>query len=307
MMLHDVMMTRQGTSGKPILDVVALSKEFSVNGSATQVLQDVTFSVSQGEMLCVVGRSGCGKTTLLNILAGFEPPTLGYVAMHGNIIKKPGPDRCVVFQEDSLFPWLTVRENIAFGLPGIKKTAVQDREIDRYLAHVGLWDFQHYLPREISGGMKQRVALARVLILKPQVLLMDEPFASLDYHTRREMQNLLISLWEELGHTIVFVTHDIDEAITLADTILVMDISPGRIKEEIRVSLSRPRSVEHESYLAIRRKLMGIYEDPSTHHPSSDTPDRFMANPSVSPDSDTMKARTVRTMRAQKKDAQGEK
>ena len=241
---------------QPVLEVISLAKRFEVNGTSISVLTDLSFSAGTGEMVCIAGRSGCGKTTLLNILAGFLKPSDGTVLVNGDPIRKPGPDRCVVFQEDTLLPWLNVRENIAFGL----KRKVKDKnrlsqEVDRFITLVGLSDFHHYIPRELSGGMKQRVAIARVLILQPQVLLMDEPFASLDYYTRREMQNLLVSIWRDLGQTIVFVTHDVDEAITLADRILVMDRSTGRIREELELTLPRPRRSEQAECVFFRRKL----------------------------------------------------
>jgi NitT/TauT family transport system ATP-binding protein len=241
---------------QPVLEVINLTKRFEVNGTSISVLADLSFSAGTGEMVCIAGRSGCGKTTLLNILAGFLKPSAGTVLVNGEPIRKPGPDRCVVFQEDTLLPWLTVRENIAFGLKRkVKNKNRLNQEVDRFITLVGLSDFHHYLPRELSGGMKQRVAIARVLILQPQVLLMDEPFASLDYYTRREMQNLLVSIWRDLGQTIVFVTHDVDEAITLADRILVMDRSTGRIREELELTLPRPRRSEQTECVFFRRKL----------------------------------------------------
>ena len=233
---HELLHT-EAHAQQPVLEVANLTKRFEVNGTSKAVLADLSFSAGTGEMVCIAGRSGCGKTTLLNILAGFLKPSAGTVLVNGKPIRKPGPDRCVVFQEDTLFPWLTVRENIAFGL----KRRMRDKhrlnqELDRFITLVGLRDFHHYLPRELSGGMKQRVAIARVFILQPQILLMDEPFASLDYDTRREMQDLLVSIWRDLGQTIVFVTHDADEAITLADKILVMDRSAGCIREELELT-----------------------------------------------------------------------
>jgi NitT/TauT family transport system ATP-binding protein len=242
---------------RPVLEVVNVSKHFDLNGSARSVLNDISFSAASGEMICIIGRSGCGKTTLLNILAGFLTPSSGVVKVNGSPIRKPGPDRCVIFQEDTLFPWLTVRENIAFGL---RSGAIGDKhsidsEVDRFLTLVRLHEFQRYLPREISGGMKQRVAIARVLILQPQVLLMDEPFASLDYHTRREMQNLLLAIWMELNQTIIFVTHDVDEAITLADRIALIEKNSGRIREVLAVPLPRPRKTEIPEYIFFRKRL----------------------------------------------------
>jgi NitT/TauT family transport system ATP-binding protein len=241
---------------KTLLRIKNLRKVFRTNGSFLTVLDDINFSVKSGEMICVFGRSGCGKSTLLKILAGFLSPSSGTVLLNGNPVTVPGPDRCVVFQEDALFPWLTVKENIAFGFRGQirEKNAVWE-EVEHFLSLVGLSEFRDYLPRDISGGMRQRVALARVLILKPKVLLMDEPFASLDAQTREEMQNLLLSLWEKLSHTVLFVTHDVTEAITLADRILLMEKSPGRIRDEIRVDLPRPRKREKREFLFFSNRL----------------------------------------------------
>ena len=220
-----------------VLDIEQLSKSFSVNGSGSKnVLQDINFTASRGELICILGRSGCGKSTLLKLLAGFLTPSTGSIKLAGQRVNQPGPDRCIVFQEDALFPWLTVRENIAFGLKERKlKREDRNREIDHFLELVGLTDFADYLPGEISGGMKQRVALARVLILQPEVLLMDEPFAALDAQTREEMQNLLLLLWKRLSHTILFVTHDVNEAVLLADRILLFSSDPGGIKEDIAI------------------------------------------------------------------------
>ena len=244
------------------LSVIDLTKRFDMNGFQVTVLDHITFNARAGEMICILGRSGCGKTTLLNILAGFFPPTSGDVRLNGQSVEKPGPDRCVVFQEDTLFPWLTVWENIAFGLKGRTRDRTYIKEeVDRFLSLVGLEPFRDYLPKEISGGMKQRVALARVLILKPRVLLMDEPFAALDAQTREEMQTLLVSLWQKLAQTILFVTHNVDEAITLADRILVMSKGPGYIREEIPVSLPRPRRTDRAEFVFIRRKLYESLRD----------------------------------------------
>lgn len=236
------------------LKVVRLQKDFVVNGRPITVLREISFEAKPGEMICVVGPSGCGKTTLLNVLAGFLSPTSGEILLNGHSVQRPGPDRCVVFQEDTLFPWLTVRENIAFGLRGGCNGRTLSGRVDRFLSLVDLRAFQDYLPRDISGGMKQRVALARVLILQPAVLLMDEPFASLDIQSRQEMQDLLIALWQELNQAIVFVTHDVDEAIRLASTILLMDRAGG-IRERIPVPLDRPRTLDKTEFVFFRRKL----------------------------------------------------
>lgn len=239
----------------PALTARNLSKVFHVDNGYSTVLDGIDFKIDAGELVCILGPSGCGKSTLLKIAAGFMPPSGGSIGLGDRTIKTPGPDRCVVFQEDALFPWLTVAENIAFGA---KKKLTQNQlaaEVDRHLELVGLSAFRDYLPKEISGGMKQRVALARVLILRPEVLLMDEPFGALDAQTREEMQNLLLSLWQDLSHTIVFVTHDLGEAVTLADRILLMGRNSGRIQSDIPVPLPRPRKTESEAFHCFYREL----------------------------------------------------
>ena len=239
-----------------------ISKAFSLNGRSRPVLEDIHFSVRQGELICIIGKSGCGKSTLLKIIAGFLPPSSGTVFLNKRPVRRPGPDRCFVFQEDALFPWLTVEENIAFGIERKSRKDFQ-KEIDRFLSLVGLTEFRHYLPREISGGMRQRVAIARVLILKPQVLLMDEPFGALDAYTRGEMQQLLLHLWRQLGQTILFVTHDVNEAVILADRILVMGRCPGQIHREISVSLSRPRKKYEGQVSELTQRLSDILSEKS--------------------------------------------
>lgn len=224
------------------LEIAGLSHSFLHNGTAEPVLRNISLSIRRGELVCLVGRSGCGKSTLLKIIAGFLSPSQGHCLLEGRPISGPGPDRCVVFQEEALFPWLTVRENIAFGLRGKRWTQeVRNRQVDRFLELVGLRGYDEHLPRALSGGMKQRVALARVLILSPSILLMDEPFGALDAQTRDEMQELLLSLSQERRQTILFVTHDVQEAVTLADRVLIMDQDSGGIREEVRVELDRPR------------------------------------------------------------------
>jgi len=239
-----------------VLRIDRLSKGFHTAAGYLPVLDGMSFQVEQGELIAILGRSGCGKSTLLKIVAGFISPGSGKVLLNERPVLGPGPDRCVIFQEDALFPWLTVGENITFGLKGKKISKKQKTaEMHRFLNLVGLSEFRDYLPRELSGGMKQRVALARVLILRPEVLLMDEPFGSLDAQSREEMQNLLLSLWKELSHTILFVTHDVNEAVVLADRILLMDKNPGRIREEVWVDLPRPRKRENSAFLNISKRL----------------------------------------------------
>jgi len=225
-----------------ILEIADLSHSFVHNGADEPVLRGITFSIRRGELVCLIGRSGCGKSTLLKIVAGFVTPTRGQCLLDGRRIVKPGPDRCVVFQEDALFPWLTVGENIVFGLHGGQSArAEQRREAERLLDLVGLAGYGEYLPRALSGGMKQRVALARVLIRSPQLLLMDEPFGALDAQTRDEMQELLLALSRQRQQTILFVTHDVQEAVTLADRVMFLDRETGTMGEEVTISLERPR------------------------------------------------------------------
>ena len=246
-----VLSGRQARTEKkaPILETRYLERVFKGQGSFLKVLEDIQLEVQSGEMVCILGPSGCGKTTLLKILAGFLRPSSGQVLLHGKPIAGPGPDRCVVFQEDALFPWLTVEENIAFGVKGWRISRRKRQEmVEHCLSLVGLAAFRDYLPREISGGMKQRVALARVLILEPEILLMDEPFAALDAQTREEMQHQLLQLWQTLDQTIVFVTHDVREAVTLADRVVVMDSGPGRVKTVVDVDLERPRHFESSPF-----------------------------------------------------------
>lgn len=234
-------MTGTGISGA-ILEISGLHHRFIHNGDTRPVLRDLSLTVRRGELVCLIGRSGCGKSTLLKIVAGFLRPVAGECRLEGRPICRPGPDRCVVFQEDALFPWLTVRENIGFGLNGGQwPRARLAREVGRFLDLVGLGEYGDHLPRTLSGGMKQRVALARVLIRSPQILLMDEPFGALDAQAREEMQELLLRLVRRRRQTILFVTHDVQEAVVIADRVLLLDRDSGSIREEMAVDLDRPR------------------------------------------------------------------
>jgi NitT/TauT family transport system ATP-binding protein len=212
--------------------------------------------VCGGELVCLIGRSGCGKSTLLKIVAGFLAPTAGRCRLDGRPIRRPGPDRGVVFQEDALFPWLTVRENIGFGLSGRQWPRRQrQQEVDRILDLVGLQGYGDYLPQALSGGMKQRVALARVLIRSPRLLLMDEPFGALDAQAREEMQELLLDLVRRRRQTILFVTHDVQEAVIIADRVLVLERDGGRIREELAIDLARPRDRSARQFQACCSRL----------------------------------------------------
>jgi len=215
---------------------------FTMKGEPLLALLDVDFQVENNEFFSIVGPSGCGKTTLLNLLAGFEQPTRGELRVGGELITEPGWERAVVFQEYALFPWYTVRENICYGLKrkGLPETE-QRRLVAHYVGLVGLHGFESRYPRELSGGMRQRVSIARALAVNPSILLMDEPFASLDIQTREYMQDELLKIWQREPKTVIFVTHSIDEAIKLSDRIAIMAPRPGRVNEVKTVGFARPR------------------------------------------------------------------
>ena len=241
------------------LSAERLRKTFVSDRTETPAIDDITLDVSDGELLCLLGPSGCGKTTLLNLFAGFEQPTAGRVCLDGHVIARPGPDRGVVFQEHALFPWLTVRDNVECGkrVRALESNA-RRRVGDRYLAMMGLAGFEGHYPHQLSGGMKQRVSIARVLANEPEVLLMDEPFASLDAITRSVLQAELIAIWTETRKTIVFVTHNIEEAVFLGDRIAVMTARPGRIKEILPVRLPKPRDINSPEFNEIERRARGL-------------------------------------------------
>ncbi|HIC89506.1 MAG TPA: ABC transporter ATP-binding protein, partial [Anaerolineae bacterium] len=227
----------------------------------------VTLEIHTNEFVTLVGTSGCGKSTFLNLAAGLIPVTSGRIEVDGQEIRGPGADRGMVFQSYTLFPWLKVLDNVKFSLRKQKLSAREKDEIAReHLRLVGLSGFENAYPAQLSGGMKQRVAIARALAYKPSVLLMDEPFGALDAQTRGLMQELLLKIWEDHKTTILFVTHDIDEAIFLADRVYVMTARPGRIKQEIAVPLPRPRSYEIETtpeFIRIKRQIVELIREES--------------------------------------------
>jgi NitT/TauT family transport system ATP-binding protein len=229
---------------RPALEVEGLRKAFARDGRTVEVLDLERLTVLDGEFVTIVGPSGCGKTTLLHVLGGFVRPDAGRVRVHGRDVAGPGPDRGMVFQEFALFPWRTVAGNVGWGLEvrGASRTE-RATVVDRYLDLTGLGEFRDHLPGELSGGMKQRVALARVLAFDPEVLLMDEPFGSLDAQTRETMQDELTRIWEQTRKTIVFVTHDIEEAVYLGDRVVVLTARPARVREEVVIDLARPRDI----------------------------------------------------------------
>jgi NitT/TauT family transport system ATP-binding protein len=250
-------------SGLPRIVARGLCKEFiDISRQAEVVaLSSIDLDIGQDEFLTILGPSGCGKSTLLNIIAGFDHATGGEVRLDGKTIRDPGPDRGVVFQEYALFPWLNVVQNIEFGLRerGVPKAERRAR-VTKQISAVGLDGFEDRFPQELSGGMRQRVALARVLVNDPKILLMDEPFAALDAQTRTIMQTELLRVWSAERRTALFVTHNIEEAVLLGDRIVVMTARPGRIKEIVKVQLPRPRDVTSAEFNEIRRYIASLLE-----------------------------------------------
>ncbi len=243
-----------------ILDVQGLTKTFGAPGRSTLALSDVSFRVHRRELMCVIGPSGCGKSTLARLVAGLEEPNGGQMLLDGKPISGPGSDRGMVFQSYTLFPWLTVLKNVMFGMEVGKGASASDAEEEArvWLQLVGLTKFASAYPHQLSGGMKQRVAIARALANRPRILLMDEPFGALDAQTRCQMQSYLLQIWKQVDITILFITHDLDEAVYLADRILVLDAHPGRVREVMEVPVPRPRNQDQfltPAFLAARRHL----------------------------------------------------
>ena len=244
----------------PKISIDHIRQVFQRNGSPLVVLEDFNLDVAANEFVTIVGTSGCGKSTLLNIIGGLLEATAGEVRIDGRSIQGPGRDRGFVFQSYSLFEWLTVEKNILFalkksGLPAAEKNAA----VQHYIDIVGLKGFEKAYPKQLSGGMCQRVAIARALVYKPDVLLMDEPFGALDAQTRGMMQELLLKVWEEHRTTVVFITHDVEEAIFLSDRVIVMSSLPGRLKTQFKVPIARPRSYEvvtDAAFIDIKRQVI---------------------------------------------------
>lgn len=239
--------------------MLALERVGKTYANTVHALDGVSLTVSPGEILAVVGGSGCGKSTLLRIISGLDPPTVGTVALDGSAITAPHPKIGLVFQEPRLLPWLTVAGNVGFGLTGVAK-AVRERRVAAQLARVGLADKAQVWPRELSGGQAQRVALARALVNRPEVLLLDEPFSALDAFTRTDLQDHLLNLWADLRPTLIVVTHDVDEAIVLADRVVVMRPRPGRVLEEIVTDLPRPRDRQSAAFDFAKRRVLAALD-----------------------------------------------
>jgi NitT/TauT family transport system ATP-binding protein len=249
-----------------------VSKEFGVDASQVRALKNISLAVNEGEFVSIVGPSGCGKSTLLYMLGGFVPPSSGRLLADDQPIVGPGIDRGIVFQEYALFPWLTVFDNISYGLEMAGMSAVKRQEaVEHYVSLIGLKGFERRYPRELSGGMKQRVALARTFAYEPSILLLDEPFGALDSLTRETMQDELRRLWRTTGKTIVMVTHDVGEAVYLSNRVCVMSQRPGRIVEEFTIDLDRSGVREDvvlsEAYTAIHNRVWVSVRRQVTHAP----------------------------------------
>ncbi|HEY6101979.1 MAG TPA: ABC transporter ATP-binding protein [bacterium] len=237
-------------------------------GGHVEALRSVSLELREGEFVSIVGPSGCGKTTLLNVVAGFIPPTRGEVMLDGRRVTAPGPDRGVVFQSFALFPWKTVLDNVGFGLKmrGVPR-AERDRIAREHIALVGLAGFERQYPHELSGGMQQRVGVARVLANRPEVMLMDEPFASVDAQTRMTLQEELTRIWEAKHATVLFVTHDVDEAVFLANRVVVLSARPATVREVVDIALPRPRVwsalVEDPAYKRLVARVLALVRTPA--------------------------------------------
>jgi NitT/TauT family transport system ATP-binding protein len=245
-----------------VTDLIRLDRvgmTYTTASGPVEALRDIDLAVGRGELVAIVGPSGCGKSTLLRIVAGLDRPTSGRVLLDGGEVTGPGPDRGMVFQSYTLFPWLTVRHNICFGLREEGMALAEQHEIaDRFIARMGLRGFEDHYPKQLSGGMQQRVAIARALANDPKILLLDEPFGALDNQTRLLMQELLLDTWEAARKTVLFVTHDIDEAIFMANRVVVFSARPGRIKCEVVTDLPHPRHYTIKTspeFMALKARL----------------------------------------------------
>jgi NitT/TauT family transport system ATP-binding protein len=245
--------------GGPVLEIRSLEKKFieKKTGRRLDVLDGLDLAIEPGRLTCVVGPTGCGKTTLLRVIGGLEKPTSGQVLLDGRAVAGPGPDRGIVFQEYALFPWRTVLKNVTFGL-ALKGVGAEEAKTSagRYLEKVGLTGYENLYPKELSGGMKQRVAIARTMAVEPRILLMDEPFASLDAQTRNGMQEFLAGLWLETRKTIVFVTHSVDEAVFLGTEIIGLSRRPARIVERFENDLPYPRNRTDAAFTGLRARIL---------------------------------------------------
>jgi NitT/TauT family transport system ATP-binding protein len=270
-----------------VIELHRVTRTFTTVRGSTAALADVDLRIERGELVCLVGPSGCGKTTLLNLIAGLDHPDEGEVRVAGEPVEGPGPDRGVIFQEAALFPWLTIEQNVEFGLKEMRVSRRERRLRARsYLDQVGMTRFAGSMVHELSGGMRQRVALARALAMEPEILLMDEPFAALDARTRDVLQAELVTLWHATRKTIVFVTHDMAEAVRLASRLVVLRARPARVGVIVDVEsmLPRPRSVDEPGVMALARELKRGLEDTQDREVHDRNPsDQAGAEPRVGP------------------------
>jgi len=244
-----------------------VQKVFKTPGKDVIALKDINLEIKAGEFVCLLGPSGCGKSTLLNAVAGFALPSAGEITVEGKKITGPGPDRGMVFQEYALFPWMTVAQNIGFGLEIQKKNKAEiELTVNQLLDLLHLNDFRDRFPKDLSGGMRQRVAIARILALDSPIMLMDEPFGALDALTRRNLQDELLRIWNKLGKTILFVTHSIEESIYLADRIVVMTYRPGTVKRDQYVDIPRPRDPSSTAFNDLKRELGRLVMEEQQRH-----------------------------------------
>ncbi len=262
------------TSGDPYLELDSLSKVYPTANGPFTVMEDINLTVQEGEFVCLIGHSGCGKTTLLNMVSGFAQPTTGEVRLQGQRITRPGPDRMVVFQNYALLPWKTAFENVYLAVDAVQPDQPRRKKLEivrEHLAMVGLEEAMHKKPSQLSGGMKQRVAIARALSIRPQVLILDEPFGALDAITKEELQEELLKIWTEHQVTVMMITHDIDEALFLADRIVMMTNGPhARIGEVMTVPFARPRDrariMEDPYYYTLRNQALDFLYSRYAHH-----------------------------------------
>lgn len=249
------------------IKIAQVNKVFKTPGDDVVALRDISLEIPNGQFVCLLGPSGCGKSTLLNAVAGFSHPTSGSITVDGAQIKDTGPDRGMVFQEYALFPWMTVEQNIAFGLAIQKMPQEQiDSKVAELLETLKLMEFRKRFPKDLSGGMRQRVAIARILALNSPIMLMDEPFGALDALTRRSLQDELLKIWQEHKKTILFVTHSIEESIYLADRIIVLTYRPGTVKRDVLVDIPRPRDPSSAEFNALKRELGALVMEEQQRH-----------------------------------------
>jgi NitT/TauT family transport system ATP-binding protein len=264
------MSTSTVDSAAPVLRLDGVVMEFPARGGPSRILDGIDLTLDRGEFACLVGASGCGKSTLLNLIAGLLRPTAGAIVLNGQPVAGPGPDRGLVFQTGSLFPWRTVAANVAFGLELLPiSRAERDRRVRWYLAETGLTRLAGALPKQLSGGQRQRVAIARALAGEPEVLLLDEPFGALDVQTKEDMQVFLRGVWQDTGTTVLMVTHDVEEAVLLGQRVVVLASDPGRIATELPVPLPVDRTLDlrrRPEFLAIRQSVEDLVRAQHRRH-----------------------------------------